>query len=220
VFQGGQGRVPWESISADLDAWISSNRRPPGVGLADPNDLRLAVVMAWLDYFILCQSHSIPFDQYIQFRKVTAGLHPIEPAHSQESSRRLETIAPNKESWVLEFDRTVTACHALGGMDYSDASLEYAKSLGRSKTLGGAAGVGVAARNSNLLDPQVVLAHHLGLPTGRTHPTCVIDGQEKALLVKWCSALPPECSSLILELVDAINEMQAHSPASVSMTYI
>jgi hypothetical protein len=123
VFQGGQGRVPWESISADLDAWIPAHRRPAGIELADPNHLRLPAVLAWLEYFTLCQTGAIDIARYIQFAKVNAGLHPIDPALSQESSRRLETIGPNKEQWILEFDQTVTNCHAPGGMEYPSKGL-------------------------------------------------------------------------------------------------
>ncbi|KAG8712929.1 hypothetical protein FRC08_013917 [Ceratobasidium sp. 394] len=211
-FGGGHGKVPWEMISADLDAWIAPDRRPPGVGFGDPNDLRMSVVVTWLEYFILCQTGAIPPERYIQFSKTLAGPHPIDPALSQESSRRLETIAPNKECWVLEFDKTITSCHAPGGMQYDDESLEYAKFLDQAKATAAAAARSKRVASQTAKDD--ILPEHHGLPTGPANLTSVIDGQEKALLTKWCSSLPAECSSVILELIDAINDLQAHLPAS------
>ncbi|KAG8735346.1 hypothetical protein FRC10_010689 [Ceratobasidium sp. 414] len=206
AYQGGYGKVPWELISTDLNTWILPHRRPPGVEFGDPNDLRLAAVLTWLEYFTLCQTGTIPRNQYIQFAKVLAGAHPIDSTLSQESSRRLEITGLNKEQWVLEYTETVTRCHAPGKLTYPDESVEYAQFLARIKT--------APAGNPKSLASLDSTAMLLGLPTGRAHPTAVIYGQEKALLIKWCTALPSECSSIILELIDAINGMQSHSPVS------
>jgi hypothetical protein len=60
------------------------------------------------------------------------------------------------------------------------------------------------------------LMKFLDLPTGNTHPTAIIAGQEKALLLKWANALPKAHGTLIIELVDIVNELQFHLPATVS----
>lgn len=212
VFQGGHGKVPWESIGADLDAWISLHRRPTGVEFADPSNLRLSAVQKWLNFFISCQTGVVPLERYIQFTKVHAGLHPIDHALSQESSRRLEATSPNKQQWVLEFDQTVMSCHTFGGMEYPNGSNEYLRFLGRKKGAALAADLVAPAP----LEPTFGPANYSGLPVGRAHPMTVIDGQEKALLEKWFTALPAESGATIAELIDRVNELQSHSPASVS----
>jgi hypothetical protein len=204
--------VPWGSIGADLDAWISPHRRPAGVEFADPSNLRLSAVLKWLNFFISCQTGVVPLERYIQFTKIHAGLQPIDRALSQESSRRLETTGPNKQQWVLEFEQTVTSCHTFGGMEYPENSVEYLRFLGRKKGAVLAANL-VAPTPSK---PAIAPADHPSLPVGRAHPMTVIDGQEKALLEKWCTALPAECGEAIAELIDRVNALQSHSPASVS----
>ncbi|KAG8719904.1 hypothetical protein FRC09_010423 [Ceratobasidium sp. 395] len=210
AWQGGYGRFPWDLVGGDLDSWIPSNRRPTGAVLSDPSSLRLASLAVWIEYFQDSQSGKIPLDHRLQFSKVFAGLSPIKPDLSQESSRRLEHVPQhNKESWVLEFSDTVTRCHAPGGVEYPEPSIAYAQLLKRSELMALAAAQQAAA----LAKP----GHFLDLPTGDHSPNTLIDGQEKALILKWAGLLQVEAPrELVIELVDAINEHQAHLPASTS----
>jgi hypothetical protein len=204
AFQGGHGKFPWEIICGDLDGWIPAERPPLGVPLRDPSALRHAVSTTWIQYFHDSQTGRIPADRRIQLRKVFAGLSPIDPSLSQESSRHLEYIPQqNQETWVLEFTDTVTRCHAPGGMEYPAASVAYAKFLKSSEAKAAAK----AADVHSLIPPSF-----LALPTGSHSPTVAIDGQEKALVLKWANLLPGDYGTLVPELVDAINEFQAHSP--------
>ncbi|KAG8719735.1 hypothetical protein FRC09_010685 [Ceratobasidium sp. 395] len=207
AWQGGYGRFPWDLVGGDLDSWIPSNRRPTGAILGDPTSLRLASLAAWLEYFQDSQSGKIPLDHRLQFSKVFAGLSPIDPNISQESSRRLEHVPQhNKESWVLEFSDTVTRCHAPGGVEYPEPSIAYARLLKRNELTALAA----AQRAAALTKPD----YFLDLPTGDQSPSALIDGQEKALIFKWAESLKEDDRALVIELVDSINEHQAHSPAS------
>jgi hypothetical protein len=209
AWQGGHGKFPWEIVCGDLDGWISVERRPLGVPLSDPSALRLAVLTTWTQYFHDSQTGRIPSNRRIQLSKVFAGLSPIDASLSQESSRRLEYIPQqNRETWVLEFTDTVTRCHASGGMEYPPASVAYARFLKRSEAKAAAK----AAATLSAVPPAF-----LGLPTGSHPPTVAIDGQEKALVLKWANQLPDAYGTLVPELLDAINEFQAHSPASVSI---
>ncbi|KAG9126349.1 hypothetical protein FRC07_003779 [Ceratobasidium sp. 392] len=193
VWQGGHGKLPWELVCNDLDTWVHPDRRPAGAVLGDPNTLCFPIVLARLKYYTLCQSSALPPERRPQFTKVLTGPSPINPSLSQESSRRLESIPhQNNEVWILEFGKTVTKCHALGGMTYSAESLEYAEYLECKK-----------AAAASALKANALPAPYLGLPTGSAHQMCVIYGQEKALLIKWCRSVPAECSSIVLKLIHA-----------------
>jgi hypothetical protein len=202
--------VPWELICANLDKWIPANRRPFGSTLDDPGNLRLSAVVTWLEYFHMSQSGTIPPERHIQYAQVIAGPNPIDPSLSQESSRRVEFIPQqNKELWILEFKDTVTKCHAPGGIEYPDSSIKYGNALPT-----------IRGKRSTSATPDRKIDDYLDLPTGNTHPTAVIAGQEKALLLKWVTALPEAYGTLIVELVDVVNELQFHLPATVSRVHL
>ncbi|KAG8698264.1 hypothetical protein FRC08_006033 [Ceratobasidium sp. 394] len=203
-FQGGQGRFPWELVSADLDSWIPVHRRPPGATLTDPSTMRLSLCMTWMNWFHDEQKGVIPLDCRTQLSRVFAGLSPIDSSLSQESPRRLEFTHQNKETWILEFDETVTRCHAPGGMSYPPASVEYAKYIKRhpealsassaelapSVTFSGLLSASSWSSPVSSSPPRSEHPDFLELPTGESHPSATIDGQEKALLLKWSEELP------------------------------
>ncbi|KAF8596093.1 hypothetical protein BDV93DRAFT_563697 [Ceratobasidium sp. AG-I] len=206
VYQGGQGKFPWEIVCADLDAWISADRRPPGAILSDPSFMRHAALTTWLQYFRDGQSGNLPPHRHIQFSKVFAGLSPIDASLSQESSRSVEYIPQQmRETYVLQFTETVTQCHAPRGMEYPPASLAYAKFLKR--------GVASAAANA-LLSLPAIPETFLELPIGELSSIASIDGQEQALIFKLASLLPGAYGTIVPELVDSLNAFQANSPAS------
>ncbi|KAF8597210.1 hypothetical protein BDV93DRAFT_513526 [Ceratobasidium sp. AG-I] len=206
VYQGGQGKFPWEIVCADLDAWISADRRPPGAILSDPSSMRHATLTTWLQYFRDGQSGNLPPHRHIQFSKVFASLSPIDASLSQESSRSVEYIPQQmRETYVLQFTETVTQCHAPRGMEYPPASLAYAKFL--------KCGVASAAANA-LLSLPAIPETFLELPIGELSSIASIDGQEKALIFKLASSLPGAYGTIVPELVDSLNAFQANSPAS------
>ncbi|KAF8598063.1 hypothetical protein BDV93DRAFT_512780 [Ceratobasidium sp. AG-I] len=206
VYQGGQGKFPWEIVCADLDAWISADHRPPGATLGDPSSMRHATLTTWLQYFRDGQSGNLPPHRHIQFSKVFASLSPIDASLSQESSRSVEYIPQQmRETYVLQFTETVTQCHAPRGMEYPPASLAYAKFLKR--------GVASAATNALLALPAIPETF-LELPIGELSSIASIDGQEKALIFKLASSLPGAYGTIVPELVDSLNAFQANSPAS------
>ncbi|KAG8723744.1 hypothetical protein FRC09_001951 [Ceratobasidium sp. 395] len=206
TWQGGSGKFPWELVGSDLDSWIPSHRRPPGVTLGDPTSLRLPTLAAWIEYFQDSQAGKIPPERHVQFSKVLAGPSPIDPGLSQEVSRRLEVTPQNtKATWILEFTDTVTRCHAPGGVEYPEASIAYARLLKRNELMV----LATAQQAAALAKPD----HFLDLPTGDHSPSAVIDGQEKALILKWAGSLNDIDGGLVIELVDAANEHQAHLPA-------
>ncbi|KAG8793304.1 hypothetical protein FRC12_003179 [Ceratobasidium sp. 428] len=211
VWMGGQGKFPWELVCGDLDAWIPAHRRPAVATLADPSSLRHAQLVTWLEYMRDCQSGVIPLDRRIQFSRVYAGLSPIDDALSQESTRYLEYIPQQaRETWVLEFTDTVTRCHAPGGMRYPENCVEFGKFLKR----GEVAAWQEAAEAAEALALPTKPAEFLELPTGDVSPSTVIDGQEKALILKLADGLPDLYRTPIFEIVDSVNTHQAHSPAS------
>lgn len=118
--------MPWEEISKDVKRWIEPERMPVRAEWKDPSSLPLSAVLVWLDHFAGCQDGTIPPANKFQFCRVIAGVHPIAPERSQESSRELVRRA-NKDTWVLTFNDTVTLCHQPTGMKYSDASKAYAE---------------------------------------------------------------------------------------------
>ncbi|KAG8696528.1 hypothetical protein FRC09_008409, partial [Ceratobasidium sp. 395] len=208
---GGQGKFPWELVCADLDAWIPAHRRPVGATLADPSNLRHAQLVTWLEYMRDCQNGVIPLDRRIQFSRVHAGLSPIDDALSQESTRYLEYIPQQaRETWVLEFTDTVTRRHAPGGMRFPENCVEYGKFLKR----GEAAAWQEAADAAEALALPTKPAEFLELPTGDVSPSAVIDGQEKALILKLADGLPDLYRTPVFEIVDSLNTHQAHLPAS------
>ncbi|KAG8695685.1 hypothetical protein FRC09_009000 [Ceratobasidium sp. 395] len=211
VWMGGQGKFPWELVCADLNSWIPVNRRPTGVTLADPSSLRHANLVVWLEYMRDCQNGVIPLDRRIQFSRVYAGLSPIDASVSQESARHLEYLPhQTRETWVLEFSETVTRCHAPGGMRYPETCVEFGKFIKR----GEAAAWEEAAEAAEALALPAKPAEFLDLPTGDHSLTAVIDGQEKALIFKYAEQLEYKYRAPILELVDGVNSLQAHLPAS------
>ncbi|KAG9078794.1 hypothetical protein FRC06_008163, partial [Ceratobasidium sp. 370] len=215
AFQGGQGRFPWELVSADIDSWIPAHRRPAGATIADPSTMRLSLCLVWINWFHDKQTGVLPLECRTQMSRVFAGLSPIDASLSQESSRRLEVIPhQNKETWGLEFTETVTRCHAPGGMTYSPTSIEYAKYIRRNP-----AALSVSSATLSVSSSASSLAlcrppEFLELPTGESLPTAMIDGQEKALLLEWAGELPELLRTYVVELIDAINAHQAHLPAS------
>ncbi|KAG8775813.1 hypothetical protein FRC12_001265 [Ceratobasidium sp. 428] len=211
VWLGGQGKFPWELVCADLDSWIPTNRRPSGATLADPSNLRHADLVVWLEYMRDCQNGVIPLDRRIQFSRVYAGISPIDASLSQESTRYLEYLPhQTRETWVLEFSDTVTRCHAPGGMRYPETNIEFGKFIKR----GEAAAWEEAAEAAEALALPAKPAEFLDLPTGNHCLTAVIDGQEKALIFKHAEQLEYKYRAPILELVDGVNSLQAHLPAS------
>ncbi|KAF8595398.1 hypothetical protein BDV93DRAFT_575386 [Ceratobasidium sp. AG-I] len=216
IWQGGQDKVPWERISANLDDWISAVRRPFGSPLGDPGELRLSVIITWIEYIQLCQSGAIPPEKHVQYSQVIAGMNPIDPSLSQESSRRLEFIPQqNREVWILEFSDTVTRCHAPGGIQYPKASIEYGEYLKRPPVIRPPLAQPPAEVTLNIATrPARVPNEFLGLPTGDAHPTAIIVGQEKDLLLKWANAAAEPYRTLILELINGINTLQSHLPAT------
>ncbi|KAG9120235.1 hypothetical protein FRC07_004353 [Ceratobasidium sp. 392] len=206
---GGYERFPWDLVGGYLDSWIPSNRRLTGAILGDPTSLRLASLAAWIVYFQDSQSGETPLEHRLQFSKVLAGLSLIDPNISQESSRRLEHVPQhNKESRVLEFSGTITRCHVPGDVGYPEPSIAYAQLLKRNELMALAA----AQRAAALTKPDCFL----DLPTGDQSPSALIVGQEKVLIFKWAESLKEDHHTLVIELVDSINEHQAHSPASAS----
>ena len=158
----------------------------------------------------------------MQYSQVIAGLSPIDPSLSQESSRRLEFIPQqNREVWILEFSDTVTRCHAPGGVEYPKASIEYGKYLKRPLVIRSPVVQPVAEVTPHVA-PNVATRvtrmpdKFLGLPTGDAHPSAIIVGQEKDLLLKWADAVSETYRTLIIELIDSINTLQFHLPATVS----
>ncbi|CAE6527001.1 unnamed protein product [Rhizoctonia solani] len=201
-WQGGCGRFPWELICANLDDFIPQECRPENATLGDPSNLRTSIVLTWLEYFHACLGPAFPAHQCIRFSKVFAGLNPIDPSLSQESSRRLEFIpSQNREAWILFFTGPVTRCHAPNGLEYPPESIAYAKHV-RS-----------AATRVVESTPPTQRINNLDLPLGDTHPKAVILGQEKELIFKWAEQLPESSRRFVTELIDAINELQAHLPA-------
>ncbi|KAG8783620.1 hypothetical protein FRC12_019511 [Ceratobasidium sp. 428] len=154
-----------------------------------------------------CQNGVIPLDRRIQFSRVYAGLSPIDASVSQESSRHLEHLPhQTREPWVLEFSETVTRCHAPGGMRYPKTSVEFGKFIKR-----GEAAAWEEAAEALALPAKP--AEFLDLPTGDHSLNAVIDGQEKALIFKYADQLEYKYRTPILELVNGVNSLQAHSPA-------
>ncbi|KAF8600554.1 hypothetical protein BDV93DRAFT_559218 [Ceratobasidium sp. AG-I] len=214
--KGGQDKVPWERISANLDNWISAVRRPFGSPLGDPGELRLSAIITWIEYIQQCQSGAILPEKHVQYSQVIAGVSPIDPSLSQESSHRLEFIPQqNREVWIIEFSDTVTRCHAPGSIQYPKASIEYGEYLKRPPVI-----QTPVVQPPTEVTPNVATCaarvpdEFLGLPTGDAHPTAIIVGQEKALLLKWAHAAAEPYRTLIIELINSINMLQSHLPAS------
>ncbi|KAF8594419.1 hypothetical protein BDV93DRAFT_515798 [Ceratobasidium sp. AG-I] len=173
IWQGGKDKVPWERISVNLDDWIPAAHRPFGSPLGDPGELRLSVIITWIEYIQQCQSGAILPEKHVQYSQVIAGVSPIDPSLSQESSRQLEFIPQqNREVWILEFSDTITRCHAPGGIQYPKASIEYGEYLKRPPVIRPPLVQPPAEVTSNIATrPARVPNEFLGLPTGDAHPT-------------------------------------------------
>lgn len=197
MFLGGVGKVPWEEISNAVEEWVDPARMPVGAEWKDPSSLSLAAVLVWLDYFIDCQNGTIPPNKRFQFRRVVAGLRPIAPGLSQESSRKLVRRA-HKDTWTLTFDETVTKCHQPNGMRYPDASKAYAEFLATGNC------------SSEASTPK-----WNGLPGGAN--TCVlIDDDTTKAISNYVAQLPEDARELVTKLLDVLARHQSHNPASVS----
>lgn len=196
---GGVGKVPWEEISHNVKKWVDPERMPTDAVWKDPSSLSLAEVLVWLVFFIGCQDGSIPADQQFQFRHVLAGLRPIAPGLTQEASRKC-VRRNNKETWVLNFEDTVTHCHHPDSMSYPESSLAYAEFLATSNC---------SADPSTPPRPD-------GLPCGDGAPTILFNGDAKATILEYTDQLPEDVCNLVKDLLEVVNSHQCHYPASVS----
>ncbi|KAG8783907.1 hypothetical protein FRC12_019218 [Ceratobasidium sp. 428] len=95
-------------------------------------------------------------------------------------------------------------------MRYPETSIDFGKFIKR----GEAAAWEEAAEVAEALALPAKPVEFLDLPTGDHSLTAVIDGQEKALIFKHAEQLEYKYRTPILELVDGVNSLQAHLPAS------
>ncbi|CUA77297.1 putative ATP-dependent helicase DinG homolog [Bacillus subtilis subsp, subtilis str. 168] [Rhizoctonia solani] len=200
-FQGAVGKVMWKEIKEDLKFWLDPALLPEEFD--DPSHLALPVVLVWLDFFRQGQRQEAdaPAAPQLWFRRVPAGLNPIDKSESQEVARE-EGTYKGKKSVILVFDRPVTRCHHPDGMNYSEDSRRYADFL-----------------NSGSMEPDLdeidLPEEWMGLPIpGTDTPELLIPGAVKGFILDLANRLPEAQAQLVTRLLQAADEHTAHFPAT------
>ncbi|KEP50485.1 hypothetical protein V565_079090 [Rhizoctonia solani 123E] len=200
-FQGAVGKVMWKEIKEALDYWIDPALLP--AAFDDPSHLALPVVLVWLDFFrqSQCQEGDVPMVPRFQFRRVPAGLNPIEKSQSQEVTRE-EGVYKGKKSMILVFDQPVTKCHHPDGMNYSDDSLNFAEFLNTGLTKPDLDGID--------LPEEWMLLPILGTDT----PEPLIPEAVEKHTRDLANRLPEAQIRVATRLLQAQDEHEAHLPAT------
>ncbi|KDN43060.1 hypothetical protein RSAG8_06383, partial [Rhizoctonia solani AG-8 WAC10335] len=200
-FQGAVGKVMWKEIKDALDYWLDPALLP--AAFDDPSHLPLPVVLVWLDFFhqSQCQEGDVPMARRFHFRRVPAGLKPIDKSDSQETARE-EGLYKGKKSIILVFDQPVTRCHHPGGMNYSEDSLKYAEFL-----------------NTGLTEPDLdgidLPDEWMSLPIlGTDTPEPLIPEAVEKHTLDLANRLPEAQTRLATRLLQALDEHEAHLPAT------
>ncbi|KAG9081976.1 hypothetical protein FS749_007252 [Ceratobasidium sp. UAMH 11750] len=202
IFAGGAGKsCPWEEIGRDPEKWIDPERMPEGAVWKDPSAMNMSQVLLWLCFLRNCQDGLVPNEKKFQFRRVYAGLSPIDVSKSQESSRELVTRG-DKQTYVLEFDTYVTRCHAPGGMRYPKPSIEYGRFL--------------AEQESTAEQAPPEKPEWQGLPTGNWRTLAQVLGEEELKVTRKLidQFHDDEDKELATSLLDNLVEFLSHLPAS------
>ncbi|KAG9086510.1 hypothetical protein FRC06_003051, partial [Ceratobasidium sp. 370] len=203
VEEGRVGRVPFEEIGCSLHEWFDPKHLLLDFIWMDPSSMTLANVLVPFDWILQVQSRELGLKCMPQFLKVNAGPKPIDASASQETSCQ--------DVYFLRFDKTVTKCHAVDGVE----GMRYLKSL-ITYTLWRQTGNLDAAKTASSITSLAPAppAEWLDLPFGAAILRTTIFGAKEETLMTLAPMLPQEHHERLENIVRLVNEHQAHLPAS------
>ena len=198
---GGADEVPWTALEAahaeGSERFIKKARMPPKVPIKDPSRLSLDECEEWLKHLMKRQARKeTPNDNYdndFQFHRVW-GTTKEPPSWSAAVEKSLYT-RKGRQVWETIFDGYVKVVQATNPIPYSEASWKYAYYLKK----------------------QTGLEHWTGLPSRVINTLQPIIGpEEKAQELRWFKHGPTDVKELVGRLIDAVNMLEEHAPATVS----
>lgn len=195
----------WSAMAQDVPRYFDPARLPRGLDtvFGDPSKFSQPVTVDWLDFLLGCQTGRVLINRQFQFALIPAGATPIHPTESEESSREL-VLNGGKRTWMLTFTETITKCHQVGGMRYSQVALDYANFLS----------AGLAYADAVCAPPE----NWLSLPVaGPNIPDHIMSETEQERHAALASLLPESQANRINGLLDSLKDHQHHIPASVRL---